>query len=62
LIDSDPSPYTLPLLIPTTLHQSCNSSGGDTPIADADWDASSHARVNSAHKHQNKIGNTLEKI
>jgi len=61
LIDSDPSPYTLPLLILTTLHQSCNSSGGGTTVADADWDASSHARVNSSYKHQNKIGNTLEK-
>jgi len=33
----------MPLLIPTTLHQSCNSLGGDTPAADADWDASSQA-------------------
>jgi len=49
------------LLIPTTLHRSCNLSGEDTPVADADWDVSSHARVNSAYEHQYKIGNTLEK-
>jgi len=52
----------LPLLIQATLHQSYNSSGGDTPIVDADWDSSFHARVNSAYKHQNKNGNTLEII
>jgi len=44
----------MPLLIPTTLHQSCNSLGGDTPAADADWDASSQAWLNSTYKHQNK--------
>ena len=62
MIDLDPSPYTLSLLIPTILHQSCNSSGGDTLVADADWDVSYHGRINSGYKHQNKIGNTLEKV
>jgi len=47
------------LLIPATLYQSCNSSIGDW---DADWDASSHAWVNSVYEHQNEIGNTLEKM
>jgi len=36
LVDSDPSPYILPLLNLAALHQSCYSSGGDTPITDVD--------------------------
>jgi len=62
LIDSNPSLYTLPLLIPRTLHQSYYSSGGDTPITYTNWDASFHAQVNSTYGHQNKIDNTLEKV